>query len=58
MSLPLELFGVNQIIAADYVEFWIGQKSKSVSSFLNHHLASFLIRITEIRIRAPGSDVQ
>jgi hypothetical protein len=37
--------GVNQIIAANCLEFWIREKSKSVSSFLKHIIASLLGRI-------------
>jgi hypothetical protein len=40
-----QLFGVNQIIAANCFEFWIREESKRVSSFLQHVLASILGRI-------------
>ncbi len=45
VSAACYLFGVNQIIAANCLEFWIREKTKSVSSFLNHVFASFLGRI-------------
>lgn len=43
------IVGVNQIIAANCLESWIREKSKSVSSFLDHHFASFLGRINADR---------
>ena len=43
------LAGVNQIIAANCLESWIREKSKSVSSFLKHIIAIDLRRINADR---------
>ena len=40
-----QLVGVNQIIAGNCLEFWIREKSKSVSGFLDHVLARLLGRV-------------
>src|SRR5215813_6867524 len=52
-----KLFGVNQIITANCLGFWIREKSKGVSSFLEHILASFLGRINADTYHTdPGVD--
>lgn len=45
---------MNQIIAANCLEFWIGKKSKSVSGFLQHVLAIDLRTINTDRNRTDS----
>jgi len=48
------LTSMNQIIAANCLEFWIGEKSKSVSGFLQHVLAIDLRTINTDRHRTDS----